>query len=170
MNEDELEQKMIAAYDKMMARVDGFIDLAEQKALPVLQNSIDRARLQAVELKEITQDEADKVGHYLRRDLHAAAIYLETSGEEFSKWFSFDLELIEARFLDTFTKVADQTHLELAQLEVQAKQATEYHTGEISSIGTLVCHACETALHFKKTSRIPPCPKCHKTLFVREVK
>ena len=170
MNEQELEQKLVAAYDKMMARVSHIVDVAEQQALPMLQKNIEKAKVQAIELKEITQDEADKVGAYLRRDLHAAAVHLEHSGEEISDWFSFDLALVEDRLLELFTKVADRTRLELAQLEAQAKQATEYHTGEISSIGTLVCHACETALHFKKTSRIPPCPKCHKTLFVREVK
>jgi len=92
---------------------------------------------------------------YLQRDLHAAADYLEQYGEELSEWFSFDLERIEARVLELFTKVAEQTHLELAQIEVQAKQAT------------LAGDACETVLHFKKTSRIPPFPKCHKTVFIR---
>ncbi len=80
---------------------------------------------------------------------------------------SFDLELVEERLLDVFAKVADKTRLELAQLEAQAKRAETYHTGEITSIGTLACHACDTLVHFKKTGRIPPCPKCHKTVFVR---
>jgi len=167
MTEQNIEQKLIAAYDKMMERVEHLLDAAEQQALPVLQKNIDKAKQQAIELKEITKEEAEKIGDYLRRDLHDAAEHLESSGKEFSSWFSFDLKLIEDRVLDIFVKVADKTRLELAQLAEQAKRAQEYHTGEITSIGTLACQECETLLHFKKTSRIPPCPKCHKTVFVR---
>lgn len=167
MSEKNIEQKLIAAYDKMMERVEHLLDTAEQQALPVLQKNIDKAKHQAIELKEITSEEAEKIGNYLRRDLHDAAEHLESSGKEISSWFSFDLKLVEDRMLDVFVKVADKTRLELAQLAAQAKRAQEYHTGEITSIGTLACQECETLLHFKKTSRIPPCPKCHKTVFIR---
>ena len=167
MTEKNIEQKLIAAYDKMMERVEHFLDTAERQALPALQKNIDKAKQQAIELKEITKEEAEKIGDYLRRDLHDAAEHLESSGKEISSWFSFDLKLIEDRILDIFVKVADKTRLELAQLAEQAKRAQQYRTGEITSIGTLACQDCDTLLHFKKTSRIPPCPKCHKTSFVR---
>ena len=167
MTEQNLEQKLIAAYDKMMQRVEQLLDTAEQQALPVLQKNIDKAKQQAIELKEITKEEAEKIGGYLLRDIHDAADYLEKSGKEISSWFNFDLELIEDRLLDIFAKIADKTRMELAQLAAQAKRAQEYHTGEITSIGTLACQSCSTLVHFKKTSRIPPCPKCHKTVFVR---
>lgn len=167
MNENDLEQKLIAAYDKMMHRVEALLDSAEQQALPVLQKNIEKAKQQAIELKEISKEEAEKLGDYLLRDLHDAAAYLERSGKQFSTWLNFDLELIEDRILDVFTKIADKTRIELAQLAAQAKRAQEYHTGEITSIGTLACQECDTLLHFKKTSRIPPCPKCHKTVFIR---
>ena len=170
MNEQELERKLVAAYDKMMGRIEQLIDTAEQQALPVLQKNIDRAKQQAIELKEISQEEAEKLGNYLRRDLHDAAEHLEQTGKELSTWFNFDLKLIEERVLEVFAKVADKTRLELAQLAEQAKRATEYHTGEITSIGTLSCQSCGTVMNFKKTSRIPPCPKCHKTLFTRSQK
>jgi len=167
MNEQELEQKLVAAYDKMMSRLNHLLDSAEQQALPVLQNNIEKAKQQAIELKEISQEEAEKLASYLRRDIHDAANYLETSGKDFTTWFNFDIKLIEDRLLDVFSKVADKSRLELAQLAEQAKRAQEYHTGEITSIGTLSCQSCDTVMHFKKTSRIPPCPKCHKTQFIR---
>ncbi len=167
MNTENLEQKLIAAYDKMMHRVEVLLDSAEQQALPALQKNIEKAKQQAIELKELTKEEAEKLGHYLQRDLHDAADYLERSGKQFSTWLNFDLELIEDRVLDVFSKIADKTRMELAQLAAQAKRAQEYHTGEITSIGTLACQDCDSLLHFKKTSRIPPCPKCHKTVFAR---
>ncbi|NQY26928.1 MAG: zinc ribbon-containing protein [Piscirickettsiaceae bacterium] len=167
MNEQKLEKKLVAAYDKMMGRIGKLLDKAEQEALPILQKNIEHAKQQAIELKEISKEEADKIADYIRRDLHDAADYLEQSGSEFSTWLHFDLELVEDRILEVFSKVADKTRLELAQLAAQAKHSQEYHTGEITSIGTLACQSCDTLMHFKKTGRIPPCPKCHKTLFVR---
>ena len=167
MNEQELEQKLVAAYDKMMGRIEHLLDKAEQEALPILQKNIENAKQQAIELKEVSTEEAEKIADYIRRDIHDAADYLEKSGKEFSTWLHFDLELVEERILDVFSKVADKTRLELAQLVDQAKRNQEYHTGEITSIGTLACQSCDTLMHFKKTGRIPPCPKCHKTLFVR---
>lgn len=167
MKEPNLDQKLIAAYDNMMARVAKLLDTAEQQALPALQKNIEKAKQQAIELKEITQEEAEKLAYYVRRDLHDAAEYLEQTGDELSTWLSFDLELVEERLLDVFAKVADKTRLELAQLKAQATRSQEYHTGEITSIGTLACKSCDTLVHFKKTGRIPPCPKCHQTVFVR---
>jgi isocitrate dehydrogenase len=41
----------------------------------------------------------------------------------------------------------------------------DYRSGEITSAGTLTCNACGHEMHFKKTGRIPPCPKCHATEF-----
>lgn len=167
MNEQELEKKLNAAYDKMMERINQLLDKAEHQALPVLQGNLDKAKEQAIELKEITSDEAEKIADFLRRDIHDAADYLKQSGKELSTWLHFDVELVEDRLLDVFSKVADKTSTNLAQLAAQAKQATEYHTGEITSIGSLICQHCETLMNFKKTGRIPPCPKCHKTIFVR---
>ncbi|MDF1589153.1 MAG: zinc ribbon-containing protein [Gammaproteobacteria bacterium] len=167
MNEQNLEQKLIAAYDNMMQRVDELLSKAEHQALPALQKNIEKAKQQAIDLKELTQEEAEKLGNYLLRDLHDAAEHLEHSGEQLSSWFRFDIELIEDRALELFAKVADKTRLELTKLAQQARRAQEYHTGEITSIGTLACLECDTLIHFNKTSRIPPCPKCHKTTFKR---
>ena len=167
MSEQNLEQKLIAAYDTMMERVHHLIKNTEQHALPALQTHIDKAKHQAIELKELTQEEADKLAKYLHRDVSALASHLSQSGEAISSWVSFDIELIEDRLLDAFSHVADKTGIQLTQLADQAKRAQEYHTGELTRLGTLTCQQCDTLLHFTKTSRIPPCPKCHKTVFVR---
>lgn len=168
MSDPNLENKLIAAYDKMMERVHQLMKTADEQVIPSLHTHIDKAKQQAVELKELSQEEAEKLANYLQRDVHDFADHLSKSGSEVSSWLSFDIELIEDRLLDAFAHVADKTSLQLSQLAEQAKQAQIYHTGELTRIGTLECEACQTPLHFKKTSRIPPCPKCHKTTFVRK--
>lgn len=167
MEQDNFEKKLVDAYDKMMARVHDLLDDAEEQTMPTLQRNIDKARQRAVELRELTAEEADKVAAYVKRDLHEAADYLDKTGKELSSWFSFDLRLVEERMLELFARAADKTRLEWNQLASQARWSQEYHTGEIAAVGTLVCSDCGCEMHFKKTSRIPPCPRCHKTIFKR---
>jgi NADH pyrophosphatase NudC (nudix superfamily) len=168
MNEPKFEEKLIAAYDRMMSRVHELLDSAESKAIPTLQQRIEVAKQHAVELREMTQDEAEKVAAYVERDLHDAADYLERSGKEFSSWLQFDLQQVENRMFELFATVADRTRIELDKLAAQAKSAQEYHTGEITGIGTLYCASCGGQMQFKKTGRIPPCGKCHHTVFKRQ--
>ncbi len=165
--EEKVEEKLILAYDTMKRRVKSLVEAAEHDIFPVLNQAVDKAKSDALELKEISKDEADKLGHYLLRDINDAVDYFNNSGEELATWFKFDMELVESRILDLFSKVADPSREERRKLLELALSASEYHTGEITSVGTLSCKHCQTELHFKKTTRIPPCPKCHKTVFIR---
>jgi hypothetical protein len=167
MSEQKLEKKLIAAYDKMIERVILALDDAEQQVLPPLSKVVDNAKQRAIDLKELTRDEADKLSNYVNRDLSSLTEHLSETGQDFKTWFDFDLQLVQDRVLDAFAKVADRTSIQLANLASQAKHSLEYHTGEIVGIGTLTCQSCEHLLNFKKTSRIPPCPHCHKTVFTR---
>lgn len=167
MSDNDFEEKFTAAYDKMIERINHFFDDTDTSGIPTLKQRIELAKLRAIELREMTADEAEKIAYYVERDLRDAADYLETTGKEFSTWFNFDLQLIEERLFELFASVADRTRLELSQLATQARMSQHYHTGEITGIGTIICNACATEIHFKRTGRIPPCPKCHHTVFKR---
>ncbi len=170
MSDDKLESKLIAAYDKMVDRLHQFFDSAEDHASTTIEKNLDKAKQQAVDLKELSQEESEKIATYVKRDISDLASHISETSQDVSNWFSFDIQLIEERILESFAKVADKTRLELTNLSNQAQRAQHYKTGEISCIGTLVCTNCDTEMHFKKTSRIPPCPKCHKTQFKRRWK
>ncbi|MFO8155278.1 MAG: zinc ribbon-containing protein, partial [Thiohalospira sp.] len=139
----------------------------EERAGPALEHAVERAREQAHELGELSREEAETIANYVRRDLHDAAIYMEESSEEMGDWLRFDLQQVEARLAENFLQVADRTRVELAQLAEQAQRIGEWHTGEITSIGTLRCMNCGEELHFTRTGRIPPCPKCTGSRFKR---
>ncbi|HAD32205.1 MAG TPA: hypothetical protein DCE77_11570, partial [Methylophaga sp.] len=111
MSENNFEEKFTAAYDKMMERIQHFFEESETNAVPTLKQRIELAKLRAIELREVTAEEADKIAYYVERDLHDAAEYLETTGKEFSTWFNFDLQLVEARLYELFASVADRTRL-----------------------------------------------------------
>lgn len=128
------------------------------------------AREHAVELGELSREEADRVYQALVKDLSAAGEYIARTGEEFRSWFGFETDVLETSLLDLMRRGADQTTEELLELKQQAEAATTYLTGEVTGPGILVCSACGETLHFHKAGHVPPCPKCQGTVFERQVK
>ena len=163
------DDKLIHGYNRMMERVKTVFEKVEHETPPRLRKAIDYAKEKAVELEELTLEEAEKIGNYLRRDVEDAAEYLAgEKTEELKAWFRFDVARIEDQLLELFLSVADRTRLDMLDLEEQLVEASEYHSGEITGPGSLVCINCGLVQHFHKTSHIPPCSKCHETAFVRE--
>ncbi len=159
--------RLVEAYNRMLERIHDTVKQKGEEALPVLQKQIDHARETAVELGELTREEAEKIGEYLRRDTEEVARYLGETRQDFHDWFRFDMKLVEQRFLQMFELMVDRTQTELNRLADRAKGIEELHTGEVSAPGTLYCTSCGSELHFHKTGRIPPCPKCHATVYRR---
>lgn len=161
------DNKLLSAYNTMVKRLHDAFSSAEKKIAPNLEHGIDTAKTKMIELGEATQEEADKISEYLKRDVEEAAHYLADTEEELSDWLKLDIDLIEDFAIESFLSVADQTKLELMKLEQRAREASTYHTGEVTGPGRLTCEACGEALRFTKTSHIPPCPKCHGSTFQR---
>jgi NADH pyrophosphatase NudC (nudix superfamily) len=166
-NEQDPFDRLSAAYDKILQEVHEAFENARDSALPGLREYLDDAREKMVELGELTREEAEKVAGYVERDMKDAANYLLETGEQLSAWWRFDMQQIEARMLEMFTGVADQTKLELAKFAQRATKSSLYHTGEITGPGTLICTGCGKEMHFKKTGHIPPCSSCKGTDFQR---
>lgn len=152
--------KLIEAYDQMLER-------AKELTESTVHRPLERAKETAVELGELTRDEAERVYGYLRRDLEETAHHLSDSGKELRDWFRFDMQQIESRMLETFSRLVDYSRVELARMTGKLKVDETWHTGEIAGIGTLYCVECGTEIHFHETGRIPPCPKCHATVYKR---
>ncbi|GAB4359796.1 MAG: zinc ribbon-containing protein [Gammaproteobacteria bacterium] len=152
--------KLIEAYDRMMERTKELVETT-------VQQPIEKAMETAIELGELTREEAEKVAAYIRRDLEETARHLSESGKELRDWFRFDVQQIEARMWETFSKLVDYSRIELGRLTGTLQTEETWHTGEITGIGTLVCTQCGKEIHFHETGRIPPCPKCHGTVYKR---
>jgi vacuolar-type H+-ATPase subunit H len=159
--------RLVGAYENMLERVDELLDKAEETAVPTLKKALEQAREKAIELDELTREEAEKIASYVERDMKDAADFLAENADGFKDWMRFDIQLIEERLLEMFASVADKTRLELAQLADRAWDASFYHTGEITGPGTLICSECGKALHFHKAGHIPPCPGCRGTRYKR---
>jgi hypothetical protein len=161
--------RMVEAYETMLERVGDGMDTAAHRTVPALRHALERARETAVELGELTREEAERIAGYLERDVRDAAHYLADTGEELRSWFRFDLRLLEERLADLFAQVADQTSLQLREWAEAARRASVYRTGEVTGQGSLACVGCGHELHFARPGHIPPCPACQGTEFKRPV-
>jgi hypothetical protein len=166
-SKESTKEKLARAYDRMMEEWHALMEEAEE-GMENFQEKLKQARDNVAEADDLTREEADRVSQYLKRDLKNAGEYLEESGHELADWLHMDLELIEWSLLDMFLSTADRTKLDLLLMEENAKHVDEYHTGEITSPGTLSCDGCGEVLHFHKSGHIPPCPKCHGTDYHRK--
>ena len=166
MNEEK-HNRLVEAYEHMLEQVHEVFSTVEDKLRPKLSQAVETAQQKTFELGKLTQDEAEKVGEYLKRDLHDMGQYLNDTGKDMQDWFQFDLEVLEDKFQDMLISAADKTSLELNQLKERLSRTATWRTGEITAPGTLVCESCGLELHFKKTSHVPPCPKCHGNTFKR---
>ncbi|MDM8569263.1 zinc ribbon-containing protein [Thiotrichales bacterium HSG1] len=154
------DQNLVPAYRKMLSRAEA----ADKKTL---HKRIEMAVETAIELEELSREEAENIGDYLLRDLQDAAKFIVSTEQALVDWISFDLELIEERLLEMFSVMVDHSRLELDNLAERAHQAMEWHTGEITGLGTLYCANCSKPISFKKPNYIPACPNCESTLFKR---
>ena len=162
---------LVQAYRRMMERLKERLEeleQAEQAAFPQLSASIEHVAEKAVELGELTREEARLIGGYLQRDLEDAGQHLATTGRDLSAWLRFDLELLEERLLDFFQRGVDQSRLDwLAFQSVPETEPVRYQCGEITGPGTLQCEACGEPLIFHAPSAIKPCAACGRTVFLR---
>lgn len=164
--------KLVQAYQQMMERVKNQLEAlgqAEKAAFPQLSASIERAVEKAVELDELTREEAQLIGGYLRRDLEDAGQYLTTTGHDLRSWLRFDLELLEDRLLEFLQRGVDQSRLELRSFDPPPADAAveRYRSGEITGPGALQCEGCGAQVVFHAPAVIMVCPQCGGNAFLR---
>ncbi len=152
------------AYEKLLERALDDGSKIRHQSLPAMRKFIDSARDKAVELEELTREEADKVADYLRRDLHDAGAYLTNTKDELKGWLGFESSFMETALFERFLTAADKTVVDLHELQ---HVASIYHAGQVTGPGTLVCDGCGKELHFHKPKRIPPCATCSSTFYRR---
>ena len=151
------------AYEVLLERA---LRKAQQRDA-ALHHMIGEVRGDTPALIKLKEEDVVKLEGYVKRDLIDAARYRNKTGGSLQDWLGFDLALIKNGFLEMFSAAADKTTTELLLLQLQAESA-EYHTGELTGLGTLACDQCGERLHFHKPGHIPPCPKCNSTHFHRQ--
>jgi hypothetical protein len=162
-------EKLVKAFDHMVENVSHSIHVAEEAVSPTIDEMVQNAQKITADLFKLTKKESERLGKTLKRDIESANKTLNQQGKELKDWLSFDLTLVEDKFIELIARAADKTWLEFRSFEDEERQADSYHTGEICNAGTLCCKNCVQTIHMSKSGHIPPCPHCHHTEFYRVV-
>ncbi len=162
-------EKLTRAFDHMVEHVNQAIHDAEEALAPSVDEMVNNAQSIAHELFTLTKKESERLGKALKRDIKSANKTLNQQRKELREWLSFDLTLVEDKFVELIAQAADKAWLDFRDFENEAINASVYRTGEVCSAGTLCCSNCAQTMNLTKTTHIPPCPKCHHTEFYRVV-
>jgi len=165
--DEQSNNHLIQGYEKLLQRTEETLNATAKHTKTVLKQALSTAREKSIELGELTQEEADKVHDFVTRDLYDAGQHLLQEERELSDWLHLNILVIEKTVLNRFTKLSQAAKLELEHLKKAKQRLDEWHTGEITTIGTLCCKKCGEQIQFKQVGHIPPCPKCHGTVFER---
>ena len=158
--------RLIEAYNQMMHGIRAAFESAEDSDMS-LSKAISMAKDEITHISDITQDEAEEISNFIKRDINDAAEYMMESSSEFGDWLMLDIEVIERKLIDLFLSVADKTRLELEQFGVQNRELSLYCAGEITGPGTLQCAECGHKVSFPTTSQIRNCTRCGHNTFRR---
>lgn len=161
---DEATDKLVDGYNIMLDKLSEWTEKADEAAGPMIVNGLKESEEFLDGLKHWSKEEVALISRYVKRDLHDAASKMEKDNKSFLEWLEFDRHQVEEQLLSIFANMTDKTRQELEHLK---DMANEWHTDEVTSIGTLVCKNCGKEVHYHKAGRIPPCPDCGHTHFKR---
>ena len=153
---DNNEQQDVGLYEKLASRTAELLEEGRK----TFDEALKKAKEEMSGAGDFTREQADKIGHYVKRDLAENAGKATDAVKK-----SIDPHRLSAGAQSAFARILASTAEALSELAAKTEKNLEFHTGEVTSPGTLSCKDCGAELHMSKTSRIPPCPKCHKTIF-----
>jgi hypothetical protein len=159
---DENENKKkddVSLYENLAARTAELLEEGKK----TLDEAIKKAGEEISSAGKFSRERAEKIGAYIRRDLTDLGKQAEKTRDNLKK--AVDPHRVAAGMQSILARILVSTAETLSDWAEKTEKQVEYKTGEITSPGTLTCKECGNAIHLSGTGHIPPCPKCHKTLF-----
>ena len=161
----ERDNKLAELYDKLAHTTRVVFEESSDKTLAALEAAIEKSRHGLEKAGELSKQESGRLKDYLRKDLEHAATRMNELKDQTKEKLEPSVKKAEDSFLNLTASLAHSASDALGRLAEWADSAAAYHTGQVTSPGTLQCLHCKKEMNFKKTGNIPPCPSCHKTDF-----
>ena len=79
-------ERLVHAYDRMLQRAEHTLATAAARSEAALNHALEAAKEKAVELGELTREEADEIYEFVARDLYAAGRHLATQEHDIGDW------------------------------------------------------------------------------------
>jgi len=149
-------------YDELAAKFKELFESGAEKTSEVAHVAMEKAREQLTHAGAFTEEQGQKLKGFLERDFGQIAENVRNEAK---------IKLNPARLghgaLASISSLLQVAGTALSGVAAKAGASLSCRSGEITSAGTLTCKDCGHSMNFKKTGRIPPCPKCHKTEFTK---
>ncbi len=162
---EKAEKEWLRQYDVLAARFNKIFQEAKEHGREAMDAALDKAKSELVTAREFSAERGEQLRRYLARDLDQTVEAARHLGEAAKQ--KLDPGRLEAGALASLASVLERAGKAMLDLGHKAKASLTCKTGEITSAGTLTCQGCGEQLHFAKTGRIPPCPKCKDTVFTK---
>ena len=159
MTENNHDPKEVGLYEKIAERTAELLDEGRK----TFDEALKKAREEAAKAGDYTREQVDKASEYVKRDLAELGKQADKAKKSLKE--AVEPQRVAAGMQSIFTRILIGAADTLSDWAQKAEKSLEYKTGEVTSPGSLTCKACEAEMQLKTTGRIPPCPKCHKTVF-----
>jgi len=156
----EHADKAADQYDELAARFRELFEAGAEKSADFAAVAMEKARQQLTAAGAFSEEQGKNLKAFLERDLSQMATAMRDEAKE-----KLNPSRVSAGAMASLSSLLNLAGSALSSVAEKTQQAISCRSGEVTSAGTLTCVACEHELHFKKTGRVPPCPKCHATQF-----
>lgn len=159
-----------SAYQRILHRIKESVEEAEEKTVEAVKREIDQAIELEEAAEEMTREELDLLGAYLKRDIASLSRFVATTGKGVAEWLKFDLQLLEDKLARLLLSVADQTALEQRELEreLEKEGSDVYVAGEMVVAGTFACLNCGDIYVATEPMQLTACVECGGDSFRRK--
>ncbi len=159
MNED----RDISNFEKLASRTKEQLIASKEKSMEWLYMAVDASADQLEKSGDFTKEEGVRAGRFLKRNLAATRVDLARARESINK--GLDPARVSGGYIGLASHLFGSMGDVFQGWASKSQEALNFNTGEVSGPGKLTCNDCGTELNLERSSRIPPCPKCHKTDF-----
>ncbi|MES0371165.1 MAG: NADP-dependent isocitrate dehydrogenase [Mariprofundaceae bacterium] len=160
MDDEAVSDQETDQYDEMAAKFKELFEAGAEKSAEFAQIAMEKAREQLTAAGKVSEEQGQKLKGFLEKDFGQMA---DTVRDEAK--VKLNPSRLSTGALASLSSLMELAGSALTSAASKAQESLSCRSGEITAAGTLTCVACKHEMHFKKTGRIPPCPKCHKTEF-----
>ncbi len=147
-------------YDELAAKFRELFEAGAEKSAEFAAVAMEKARQQLTTAGAFSEEQGKNLKAFMERDLSQMADSMRHEAKE-----KLNPSRVSAGAMASLSSLLNMAGSALSSVAEKTQKAISCRSGEVTSAGTLTCVACEHELHFKKTGRVPPCPKCHATKF-----
>jgi len=159
MTDNKPPHEDVSLYEKLVASTERLLNAGRKNIDEVMT----RAKDELSAADDFTREQAEKVSAFVERDLQHTIKHMNQA--KISLKEAMNPNRIAAGAQSVFARILSSSADTLQEWADKSERSIQFKTGEVTSAGTLTCTSCGEDIHIQNTGRIPPCPKCHHTLF-----